>query len=655
MVKKALFVLKLFVVVNVFGQSLVINEIMSVNDATIFGMDGDYSDWIELYNASDDEIDLSDFYLSDDVTNLEKWEFPEIELPAHEFVLVFASKKDIHDTNELHANFKISSEGEDIYLCDDDGIIIDYVPAIPLLSDQSFIRTIDGGNDWTKTDNASPGLTNNSINYLLFSHNEGFYPNSISLEIESTNSDTIRYTLNGSVPTANSPVLESPLLLENVSSNPNTISEIPTTPDEEFSGEFVWKAPDGFVDKAIVLRCGSFNNGNRTSEEYTKTYFIGEDIASKFTVPVISLVTDSVNLFDNDTGIYIPGQHFNEDNPDWSGNYYMRGDDWERDVHIEYFNDQGDLCLSQLAGMRIHGGKSRLLAQKSLRLYARHDEYGKKYFKYELLPNRDEKKYKRFLLRSPLCSWGGACLYKDVIAHQIFSDLNVEYQDSRPVVVFVNGEYWGIHTIRDRIDERYIEYLYDYDEDSINFDIDSYVDLIESIEDLDMSDNSNYEYLLSQIDIHNFIDYTIIETFFANYDWPANNFRVWRKASDGKWRFIPFDFDAAFGNYNYNMFNHLSQDDPEVGWPNSAFSTLLFRKLFDNDNFRSLFLSRYAEVLNGEFLKGKILHEGDSIINLYRPELHAHIERWNYPESEDAWENDFDNIIMTFMEERQTV
>jgi len=293
------------------------------------------------------------------------------------------------------------------------------------------------------------------------------------------------------------------------------------------------KITDNLIDKANIIRFASFRNGQRTSKIYTKTYFIDKNIFSKYNMPVISLVSEEDNLFNYELGIYVPGTHYDPENPEWSGNYFKDGDEWERPVHIEYFENDGCLGFSQNAGIRIHGLKTRQAAQKSLKLYAR-NEYGDKYFNYPLLPQKSITEYKRFLLQTTMGSWRGNPIIGDVLAHEIVRDLNFEYQDYQAVVVYLNGEYWGIHTLRDRIDERYIAYTNNVDKDSVdiingNFWLveagsnEHYLKLADFIEVKDLSFESNYEYVKTQIDIYSFIDYQIAEMFFSNKDWPDNN------------------------------------------------------------------------------------------------------------------------------------
>lgn len=636
------------------GQSLLINEFMANNSTTIKDEDGDFSDWIELYNATNVAINLLNYSLSDDKDDLNKWVFPAITISPSSYLLIFASGKNRVDTTELHTNFKISSSGEVLYLSNNLGVIIDQSISVALSADESYGSVPDGDINRLLINVPSPNATNNYSNQLTFSNQEGFYTTSFSLKINTSLADTIFYTLNGDVPTQRSTIFKDSLLIRNINSRPNTISEIPTTPKQNLISYKAWQTPQETIDKATIFKCASYRNGVRTSKIYSKTFFVDDEIFDKYTMPVISIITPKENLFNVDTGLFVPGVNFDINDPEWTGNYCEQGDDWERDIHIEYFDQNGKLGFSQDAGLRIHGGKTRQASQKSLRLYAR-DEYGEKYFNYKLLPKRNVNKYKRFLLRTTMGAWHGQTIIKDVFAQNISASLNVDYQEFQPAIVYINGEYWGIHTIRDRIDERYIEYTHNIDKDSVEFkewwEITN-GNLGTFIKNNSLEQHSNYEYVKTKIDIDNYIDYTIAELFFANYDWPSNNIKLWRKIPGGKLRWVLYDLDAGFLKVDNKMLVHATKNDSSVFWPNSPGSTFLFRNLLKNEIFKSQFINKYAEALNSifdvEIMKNKL----DSIKNIYSPEIKSHIGRWNYPDSFNDWEKDIENELLFFIENR---
>ncbi len=639
------------------GQGVVINEFMAKNVTTIQDIDGDFSDWIELYNPTDSTINLYNFGLSDDDDELYKWVFPEATIPSQGYLLVFASDKNITDTTELHTNFKISSGGEKLFLSNDCGELTDQTGPVQLNADQSYGRVPDGYTNWIVIHTPTPDGSNNDINQLTFSHQAGFYTTPFSLIISTLFPDTVYYTLNGNTPTESSCIYSDSIFIFDRSPLPNTISEIPTSPDQTLISYKAWESPSDTIHKATVLKCASYSHGKRTSKIYTKTFFVDNEMFDKYTLPVISISTDANNLFSPDSGIFVPGVFYDSTNPQFSGNYFQHGKNWERKSHFEYFDCDGTIGFSQDAGIRIHGGKTRHAAQKSMRIYAR-EEYGKEYFEYNLLPKRQNNKYKRFILETTMSDWGPQTIFRDQYAQDISSPLNLDHQSFQAVIVYVNGEFWGVYTIRDRIDDKYIEYTHNVDNDSVEFwdhDNTSYDSLVQFIEQNNLESATNYEYVTQQIEIDNYIDYLIAEFFFANYDWPGNNMRFWRKIPGGKWRWIFFDLDGGFGNENYNMLIHTTINDTSVIWPNPPSSTFLFRNLLKNKTFKAQLIDRYAEILNWDFDTEKMTSKLDSIKEIYAPEMADHIGRWNYPDSYVIWEEAIENCLRSFVENRPCV
>lgn len=498
------------------------------------------------------------------------------------------------------------------------------------------------------------------------SHPPGFYTSNISLTLETNSEDTIYYSLDGSVPTKES-FLFMPgdtIVFQDKSQEPNYYSEFVTTPYISVYGYPIWESPEGLLSKGNILRFCSYKNGEISSTIKSGTYFIFSEGSQKYELPVLSMMVDEADFFSQDSGIYIPGLSFDDENPESTGNYYKRGDAWERNVHIEYYNEAGDLGFSQDAGVRIHGGATRTASQKSLKFYAR-SEYGHSQFHYKLLPNNENNEYKRFLLQSSMGDWSKTII-KDPLAHEICRSLNFATQDSRPVIVFLNGEYWGVQIIRDRIDKYYLEYkegaahpdsvtlLNSFSNpEAIEGDAEGFIELLEFINENDIAFEENYNYLLSQIDIENYIDYNIAEIFLSNYDWPGNNVKYWRE-SDGstQWRWIFFDIDGGLYNYRYDMLEHCTLNDTEVVWPNSPPSTFIFRNLLRNDGFVSEFISRYVDILNSNFSLNTTINKASSLVDLYSSSISEHSDRWNFPENENAWRNDINEHLLEFLEKR---
>lgn len=646
------------------SQGLVINEIMSSNSTTIMDRDGDYEDWIELYNATDSAINLSGYFLSDDLSNPFRWSFPEVNIKPGDFLLVFASGKNKFDGRYYHTDFRIKKSGEPILLSNEEGNLIDYFAPVNLTTDNSFGRRRDGGAELVFFAGATPGKSNDLqplyIDFhdkIFFSHEQGFYTNEFYLQVINLQSNTeLRFTTNGSLPDKNSMLFPDSLLIYNRKNDPNHFSEIPTTPPE-VPYPAVWMPPSEGIFKGNVIRIQAFQGEQAVSPVYTKTFFVHPQIFSRYNLPVISIITDSLNLFDHETGIYIPGIYY-EENPDWSwvwgtGNYHQTGKDWERPVVVSFFEKDGKQAFHQNAGIRLHGSGSKALPQKSLRLYAR-NRYGQNTFDYKFFPEKDVKQFKRIILRNSGQDFYTTML-TDALTHRIVQDkMDLETQSVRPAVVFINGEFWGIHHIRDRVDKYYFEYCCGANPEKIDFlenrhsvklgsNVD-YIDMIEFIETHDMKFDQYYSQVAEQIDIINFIDLVIARQYFAVFDWPGNNMEYWRKQEpEAKWRWIFFDNDMSMTDYKFDAIEH-SIIEGNDSWPNPDWSTFLLRNLLKNENFRTVYLERFEFHLINTFTENNIIKELNTLIDDIRPLMNEQINRWNYPRSYGEWMENINKI-----------
>lgn len=651
-------IIVLFIQETVLGQDVVINEFVSSNDTIIQDIDGDFSDWIELYNLRNYDISLVNYGLSDNKNSVDKWVFPEVVIPANGYLLIFASGKDKFQDSELHANFKISQSGETLILSDDEGEIISEIEAIYVPTDNSYACFTDGSEIMIITNTATPNASNNVSEGIYCSHPSGFYSNSFELElVKANNIQQIYYTLTGETPTVNSTLYTTPITIENNSQTPYNISSIPTTPlsgpDQLY--DFIWKEPVQ-VNKCNIIRFGAFENGVLHGDVYSKSYFVDSEIVERYEFPVVSLVTDSLNLFDYDTGIYIPGKRFDENGFNWwpEGNYHNKGDLWERDIHITYFENTGEIVFETDAGMRMRGNSSAANPQKSFNVYFR-KEYGMGNIEYPIFNNSQAEKFKRLIFRNS----GRDFLYthfKDAMLQRVMSTMNLEIQDFQPAVVFFNGEYWGYHNIREKYDKYYFKYKYGIAEDDINIlgicgsteegDNTDYLGVLSFISQNDLSIDENYSFVSNRVDIDNFIDFQIAEIYFANYDWPCNNYKIWKDNNPkSKWRFLIYDLDFSFGSdyrcsYSAESMEHATST--ENSWPYCECSNVLFRKLLTNDDFKDQFLTRFADCLRNTFNTNRVIGIIDEFELLFANEVEEHIERWNYPSTVGDWKSELD-------------
>ncbi|MBP5782756.1 MAG: CotH kinase family protein, partial [Bacteroidales bacterium] len=333
--------------------------------------------------------------------------------------------------------------------------------------------------------------------------------------------------------------------------------------------------------------------------------------------------------------------------PDWTGNYYQSGDEWEREMNIEFY-ETDNTGFNQNAGLRTHGGNSRRERQKGMKIYAR-KEYGKKNFKYKMFEDKDITSFKRFVFKPFVCSWTDSGIQDYVCCH-LASNLNIDCIATRPVVMYINGEYYGVYFIQERIDKNYLEENFDVDGDDCNMmdnwfgdinegDNTQFLSLIDWVYEADLSDTSSYNYMCDKINIDNFIDYQIFEIFIANLDWPANNMRCWQKDDNGEWRWIFYDGDAGMIDLKFDAFTNALYNDSTPGtWPSSnTQSTLFLRKLIENDTFKVNFINRFNNLLSTTFQYDSISPYIAECSGLIENEIQGQLYRFNKPASYDSW------------------
>ena len=477
---------------------------------------------------------------------------------------------------------------------------------------------------------------------VLFSANGGFYEDVFELELFSTNPQGhIRYTTNGNKPTAQSPLYMKPLPLDtSLYSKSDIYTIVNTIPS-------IFYLPDG-IQKAIVIRAAVFDeNDSCVSPVATQSYFIRALGCDLHGLPVLSIAADSLALFDYETGIFIPGIHYDPADSTNTGNYTMRGREWERIVNLEFY-EPDNRGINQECGLRTHGGASRWFQQKGMKLYAR-EEYGKKRFSHRFFENTPIAKFKHLKLHPFRCSnWlqtGG----QDYMSQSIAAQLDIEAMAVRQTVVFLNGEYWGIYTLEESNDERYLEDHYDVDLEKVNilkfWGVPYYGDPTEWQEvfwwmpNADLTQPEDSTYAFSHIDVNCFIDYMLFETFSANLDWPQNNVMIWQAETGVPFRWIFYDGDGCFSRPDYLAIENSL---------NKELSSVVFKRFLENRSFLEAFYARYYQLhesyLSYDFMK--------SVLEQYRQavegEIDAQSQRFHFPTNRERWLDDMDRADMIF-------
>ena len=243
----------------------------------------------------------------------------------------------------------------------------------------------------------------------------------------------------------------------------------------------------------------------------------------------------------------------------------------------------------------------------------------------------------------------------------VIGQMDIDYQAYQPAMVYINGNFWGLYNIREKINQYYPQINYGIDADLVDLieginatahgDGTHYKDMITFIANNDMSTPENYEYIKTRMDMTEFMNYFITEIYVCNHDWLHQNIRCWREHSDeGKWRWLLYDMDWGF-NGEDPMGSDQSNDNTFQWALNQGQASTLFRQLNTNKEFREEFAQRFVTHLNLTFAPERIHRIISDMAERIAPELPRQIERWGAIKSMEYW-NDQLNTLHHFAEER---
>lgn len=609
------------VVIPVFGQSLIINELMQSNvDAFMDKETREFPDsWVELYNNSSVPVSLSEYKIGTkkDVNNnpIQAWQLPKnVVVPAHDYLLVYCDKKgenlqdellkmkaegnatyDDVERARLHTNFRLESDkGCVVYLfknnlLDSLASVVDSMKKQPA-PNVAYGRMSDGSRDWGYELKPSPGWTNGGgicehdhiLREPLFSvsgHvNTDSEPLQLTLSIPegSPEGTRIYYTLLGKEPTEN---------------------------DLLYTGSLT-------ISQTTVIRAKLVCEGWLSPMSTTHSYiFLGREL----TLPVISISTNESYLVDSIIGIF---SHNRSDNRQMYKN-------WRRPINIEYFEgERTKSIMNQLCETRVGGGATRENLKKTLIIYA-HKRFGKKLFDHEFFP--DQKlglhKFKSLSLRNAGNDFNYLYMRDALAQRSMGMYVDLDWQAWRPAIVYINGEYYGMLNIRERAEEDNIYTNYDGLDD---------IDLFENWDNIKKGDwdhlnrftafykedNHSLAEYEQWMDCREFINLMIMNLFYNNIDFPGNNIVMWRPRTEGgRWRWIAKDIDYSMGfsgiPCDYETFKWFYDSDFDQNWhwnANGYPYTLLFRQLMKNQDFRNEFVER-CNIYVGDFLNYESIHK----------------------------------------------
>ncbi|MBP5209896.1 MAG: CotH kinase family protein, partial [Clostridia bacterium] len=555
---------------------VVINEICAKNRGALLAPDGMDHDWIEIYNASDRPADIGGWMLSDSESNKSKFVFPAgCVIPSGGFLIVWAAGKGyITSAPGLYAPFKISSDGETVVLSDPAGLTRDLVAA-PALSAGSaeigWARTEDGGETFALCF-VTPLATNEGSIYHLptdlvsISARSGFYASAFDVTLDVPDGYALWYTTDCSDPTTSATAVEwagERVRVTDPSDGPVHYAQINVC---NASNSDIW-CPDK-IDQCFVLRVAAKDADGNATPVLTRCYFVGFDQKDGYEgLPIVCLTADPDGLYSKNGGLLV----LNQGESAWGATVHD-GKEWERQTNFTMISPDGEYLFDQEVGIKVRGTSTRGAVQKSLNVYARSAYDGNGAFVYPLF---GDTRTRSLILRNDTAASHtfGQGYLQDLVA-----DRDILTQRSMTVIVFLEGEYYGLYTLYERFCEKYVEDNYGVDEDNVwtakkfagswgaEFDapgcepgdpgwmaaMTDLYDTLAYIGSHDMSDPACYAYVCERIDMTSLIDILCAQLYLGNVDFSlAQNVSAWRAIetdpsnpwADGRWRFVMYDLD----------------------------------------------------------------------------------------------------------------
>ena len=602
---------------------VLISEVGASNDTVVLGHTGATTDYIELYNSSAETVYLKDYGLSDSLKRPRRWQFPEgaYILPGEYKIIYLDAQPELTTVTDYHTNFKLTrAGGETISFCDPTGRVLDRMPLSLIPTDHSYGRTL-GQNGFYYYDVPTPGMANGT-GYYGYTQNPAFslpggeYKDTIQVAIFIPEGSEVYYTTDGSIPTR-----------ENA-----TLYTAGTMLD---------------IARVTVLRARAFDLGGtlQPSETITQTYLM--NLYHAF--PVVSLVADPYELWNEENGMLSIGGEIPEDAKIrfklTTGEYpnYREYGKEEREGHIEYYDKDGTTILNQDCEFGLQGQYSLDIPQKTFKVRAK-AKYGEKYFNAKLFDDLEFTEYKCFVLRMG-GNDGVWTRMNDAFQSQLIKRFNtitdrpstVIYQDWKPVVVYLNGVYWGHYNLRERVDRFFVA-----QHEGLSLDKADNMDLLEASGTVNFGSNAEYramikkveasspgtneedlQYILDNVDVDNYFDYMAFEMFFGNSD--PGNIRFYRLKEEGaKWRWIFYDSDYGLFNSSFNSPRSYLK---ESGAGDQKINNTLIRKLLENDEMKHQFLTRLGEIFQ-MFTTEFMTELYNEMAATLEPEMPLHFARW---------------------------
>jgi hypothetical protein len=609
--------------VGLANGRVVINEFMAANHSVLADPQGQFDDWVELYNPGDSPTNVAGMYLTDDVETPTKWRIPTdrpnaTTIPARGYLVLWLDSDTMDEG--LHANFGLNAGGEEIALFDTDGaVLVDHVVFGEQLTDVSYGRFPDGAAVWGFLDAPTPAAPNvrayeGVVADVEFSRQRGFYDSPFEVAITcSTKEAQIYYTLDGSEPG----IQTGRSLTGQLYSMPIPVAG--TTCLKARAIKEGWKPSEARTHTYIFLSDVLHQPGNPAGfpaswagaspdygmdpEVVNDPAYRDELIAALRSLRTMSIVMDPEDLFGSQRGIY--------------SNATSRGDGWERPTSVEIINGDGGTAYVGRCGIRIHSYSWRShdrTKKHSFRLEFR-DEYGPKKMEYKLFPDAPVNRFDSIVLRAQHGrSWAGqqypeqAQYIRDAFARDTARDMGKIDGHATFVHLYLNGLYWGLYNPVERPDAQFGEEYFggsdeNYDalnrrtttNEAIDGDLNRYNEML-ALADRGLAGPQAYAEMQRYVDIDNMIDFFLIHQYTTNKDGPeifqSNNQRaIGSRIGDPKFKF--FVWDMEYSIWNATDFLNINVDVPTS-------ISHVYTKLRENPEFRLHYADRvHKHMFNG--------------------------------------------------------
>lgn len=571
-----------------------------------------YPDWIELYNTGDNPISLKGYALTDKLEE-PKWVVKdEIILHSGEYKVFYCDGLQRYD----HTGFGLDSIAGEVGLYSPDGELIDSVTYEGLPRFFSLGRWPDGAGDWFIHASPTKGSANpvgvspmrhTQMVPVSFSRPSGRYDSGFVLDLAVPKGFKVHFTTDGSLPGAESSLYSSP---------------IP-------------------VFKTTVIRAAAVSAEGKIFASFTRSYIVGEHTL----LPVVSVVTDPRNLWDQEIGIYAEGTS-NKRGVSHSQNWR---NNWRRPVHLDFFDEAGNWDVD--GQVRIFGGASRGRRQKSLAIYTTSKVYPYG-IRHQLFPGIPRDSYAGIILRNGGDAWLRS-QFRDAFQQALVQGrVACDTQPYRPVVAYLNGEYWGIYGLRELMIRKNLLARHNLPVQGIHLmdgghEVASAKGPFANMPAIPA--HGDYRPAMGDLNLDAFLDYLIVELYAGNPDWPDGNIKCWRpKSGTMKWQWVLFDLDRGFSgkrgkSVDENPFSVLLQRPGGRG--------LMFGLLTKNRQFVRDFCVRMVVHILTSFNPDRALKILDRMAGDIRPEMQRHIDRWRWGwklerlfMSLDRWERNVDQL-----------